>query len=122
MFAAIEAHLRRHAPAGCRLEIRRHGPGSPAFAIPADHPVLALTEGVLGELFGQPPLRVAMGATIPIGAVFRRVLGIETVFFSFSTADEDYHSPNEFFRLERFRDGLVGWARLLPRLAGHSPG
>ncbi|TSD89710.1 dipeptidase [Mycobacterium sp. KBS0706] len=122
VFAAIEAHLRRHAPAGYRLEIRRHGPGSPAFALPADHPVLALTEGVLGELFGQPPLRVAMGATIPIGGVFRRVLGIETVFFSFSTADEDYHSPNEFFRLERFRDGLVGWARLLPRLAGHSPG
>ncbi|MGL4961244.1 MAG: hypothetical protein ACRC67_08415 [Inquilinus sp.] len=77
---------------------------------------------MLGELSGQPPLRVTMGATIPIGGVFRRVLGIETVFFSFSTADEDYHSPNEFFRLERFRDGLVGWARLLPRLAGHNPG
>lgn len=122
VFAAIEAHLEQHAPAGYRLEIRRHGPGSPAFALPADHPVLALTEGVLGELFGQPPLRVAMGATIPIGGVFRQILGIETVFFSFSTADEDYHSPNEFFRLERFRDGLVGWARLLPRLAGHSRG
>lgn len=122
VFAAIEAHLRRHAPAGYRLEILRQGRGSPAYALPADQPVLALTEGVLGELFGQPPLRVAMGATIPIGGVFREILGIETVFFSFSTADEDYHSPNEFFRLERFRDGLVGWARLLPRLAGHSRG
>jgi acetylornithine deacetylase/succinyl-diaminopimelate desuccinylase-like protein len=122
VFTAIEAHLRQHAPAGYRLEIRRHGPGSQAFALPADHPVLALTEGVLGEIYGQPPLRVAMGATIPIGTIFRRRLGIETVFFSFSTSDEDYHSPNEFFRLERFRDGMVGWAKLLPRMAGQSPG
>jgi acetylornithine deacetylase/succinyl-diaminopimelate desuccinylase-like protein len=122
VFAAIEAHLKQHAPAGFGLEIRRQGPGSQAFSLPADQPVLAMTEAVLGELYGQPPLRVAMGATIPIGAIFRKHLGIETVFFSFSTADEDYHAPNEFFRLERFRDGLVGWARLLPRLAGQSPG
>jgi acetylornithine deacetylase/succinyl-diaminopimelate desuccinylase-like protein len=64
-------------------------------------------------LSGRPPLRVTMGATVPIGGVFRRVLGIETVFFSASTAEEDDHSPNEFFRLERCRDGQVDWARLL---------
>jgi hypothetical protein len=59
-----------------------------------------------------------MGATIPIGDIFRRTLGIETVFFSFSTADEDYHAPNEFFRLASFRQGLVGWARALAALGG----
>ena len=75
VFDAIEAHFRQHAPAGYQLEIRRQGAGSPAFALPADQPVLALTEGVLGELFGQPPLRVAMGATIPIGGVFRTCSG-----------------------------------------------
>jgi acetylornithine deacetylase/succinyl-diaminopimelate desuccinylase-like protein len=58
-----------------------------------------------------------MGATIPIGTVFKRHLGVGTVFFSFSTADEDYHAPNEFFRLENFRLGQIAWARLLVRLA-----
>jgi hypothetical protein len=33
------------------------------------------------------------------------------VFFSFSTADEDYHAPNEFFRLQRLKDGTRAWAR-----------
>jgi acetylornithine deacetylase/succinyl-diaminopimelate desuccinylase-like protein len=35
------------------------------------------------------------------------------VFFSFSTADEDFHAPNEFFRLQRLHEGLEAWARLL---------
>jgi hypothetical protein len=38
------------------------------------------------------------------------------VFFSFSTSDEDYHAPDEFFRLASFRTGLIAWARLIERL------
>ena len=38
------------------------------------------------------------------------------IFFSFSTSDEDYHAPNEFFRLENFRIGQIAWARLFERL------
>ena len=69
------------------------------------------------EKSGEKARAVAMGATVPIGSVFRNQLGAPTVFFSFSTSDEDYHAPNEFFRLESFRRGLVAWTRLLDRLA-----
>jgi hypothetical protein len=62
-------------------------------------------------------LRVAMGATIPIGAVFKKHLGADTIFFSFSTTDEDYHAPNEYFRMSSFRTGLIAWTRLFHRLA-----
>jgi acetylornithine deacetylase/succinyl-diaminopimelate desuccinylase-like protein len=113
VFDAIRRHLEQTCPAGFRLEVTRHGPGSAAAALPPDLPALGVTEDVLEGLWGVRPLRVAMGATIPIGGIFRRTLGIETVFFSFSTADEDYHAPNEFFRLKSFRDGLVAWARVL---------
>ncbi len=112
----IEAHLRRVLPSGYRLSIQPHGPGSAAFALDPDSPGLAIAEEVLGEVLGQAPLRVAMGATIPIGEVFSRHLGVGTVFFSFSTADEDYHAPNEFFRLSSFRAGLTAWVRLLEQL------
>ena len=71
-----------------------------------------MLEGVLG----RRPVRVRMGATIPIGEIFKRVLGIDTVFFSFATVDEDYHAPNEFFRLSSLDQGLVAWARYLRRL------
>jgi acetylornithine deacetylase/succinyl-diaminopimelate desuccinylase-like protein len=113
---AIEGQLRRVLPPGCRLTVARHGPGSAAFAVDPDLPSLALAEDVLEEVLGRRPLRVAMGATIPIGEVLARQLGAGTVFFSFSTADEDYHAPNEFFRLSSFRNGLKAWVRLLERL------
>jgi acetylornithine deacetylase/succinyl-diaminopimelate desuccinylase-like protein len=118
---AVARHLEAELPSGFHLEISRRGEGSEAFAVDGALPALAAAEAVLAELLGAPPLRVAMGATIPIGAVFKRHLGAETVFFSFSTADEDYHAPNEFFRLESFRKGQIAWARLLERLGAPAP-
>jgi acetylornithine deacetylase/succinyl-diaminopimelate desuccinylase-like protein len=110
--AAIARHLRDHCPPGVTLEIDTDdGHGSKAYAIPEDHQGLILAEQVLKEVYGKPSLRVRMGATIPIGLIFREALGAETVFFSFSTADEDYHAPNEFFRLQRLRDGMKAWIR-----------
>lgn len=113
---AIARHLKARLPTGYRLTVTRHGPGSRAFALDPDLPALRVAEDILGELLGAPPLRVAMGATIPIGEVFARHLGASIVFFSFSTSDEDYHAPNEFFRLSSFRTGLIAWARLFERL------
>lgn len=109
---AIIRHLQAHCPDGVRLTIDAdEGHGSKAYAIPEDHPGLLLAERVLKEVYGKDSLRVRMGATIPIGLIFREALGAETVFFSFSTADEDYHAPNEFFRLQRLSDGLKAWIR-----------
>jgi acetylornithine deacetylase/succinyl-diaminopimelate desuccinylase-like protein len=113
----LNRHLQERLPAGFSLDVHRHGPGSEAFFVDPDLPALEVAEGVLSELLGQPPLRVAMGATIPIGASFRKHLGREAIFFSFSTSDEDYHAPNEFFRLANFRLGLTAWAMLLQRLS-----
>ena len=56
---------------------------------------------------------VRMGGTVPIAELFQRHMGLDTVFFSFSTADEDFHAPNEFFRVHRLHEGLEAWARLL---------
>ena len=117
VLAAIRRHLAAQAPSGFRLDLPDHGPGTPAFALDPATPGLAVTEGVLAEVLGQVPVRVAMGATVPIGFVFRRQLGAPTVFFSFSTSDEDYHAPNEFFRLANFHLGQIAWARLLDRMA-----
>jgi len=99
------------------MRIERHGPGSRAFALHPASRGLALSEEVLTQTLGAAPLRVAMGATVPIGEVFARHLGADTVFFSFSTSDEDYHAPNEFFRLANFREGQTAWVRLLEQLA-----
>jgi len=57
-----------------------------------------------------------MGGTLPVAEMFKRLLGLDTVYFSFSTGDEDFHAPDEFFRVERLHQGLAAWARLWERL------
>jgi acetylornithine deacetylase/succinyl-diaminopimelate desuccinylase-like protein len=119
--ALISRHLQKHCPAGVTLAIHAGDHGSKAYEVPGEHPGLALAERVLGEIYGKPALRVRMGATIPIGLIFREALGAETIFFSFSTADEDYHAPNEFFRLTRLDEGVRAWLRYWELLgAGHA--
>lgn len=117
VFEAIVAHLQSVMPSGYRLEIVDYRPGNAAFSLDPALPGLKVAEDVLEELLGARPLRVAMGATIPIGSVFKKHLGTGTIFFSFSTSDEDYHAPNEFLRLSNFRLGLKAWSRLFKRLA-----
>jgi acetylornithine deacetylase/succinyl-diaminopimelate desuccinylase-like protein len=117
VIASIRHHLEALTPSGYRLEITTHGPGSAAFALDPDLPALAIASDILGDLLGAPPLRVAMGATIPIGAVFKQQLGAGMIFFSFSTSDEDYHAPNEHIRLASLTTGMTAWVRLLERLA-----
>jgi acetylornithine deacetylase/succinyl-diaminopimelate desuccinylase-like protein len=114
---AVIRHLEARCPPGARIETR---PGHPstAYALPADHPLLLAAEAALGETAGTPPLRVRNGATLPLSDLIRSALGIETVMFSFSTADEDFHAPNEFIRLSAFDDGFAAWVAVLRRLGG----
>jgi acetylornithine deacetylase/succinyl-diaminopimelate desuccinylase-like protein len=108
--ALVVRHLEAHVPAGVTLTVAASRHGALPYLIPSDHPGLRTAQWVLQELYEQPPLTVRMGGTLPVSELFKRLLGIDTVFFSFSTADEDYHSPNEFFRVQRLYDGLQAWA------------
>jgi acetylornithine deacetylase/succinyl-diaminopimelate desuccinylase-like protein len=105
----VRRHLIAHMPPGVELQCTDRPGGSPAYRLPSDHPGLRVARTVLRDLYGQEPASVLIGGTLPVSEIFSRVLGIDTVYFSFSTADEDFHAPNEFFRLSRFRDGLRAW-------------
>jgi acetylornithine deacetylase/succinyl-diaminopimelate desuccinylase-like protein len=59
------------------------------------------------------PLVVRMGGTVPISSCSSATCGLDTVFFSSPPADEDFHAPNEFFRVHRLHEGLEAWARYL---------
>jgi acetylornithine deacetylase/succinyl-diaminopimelate desuccinylase-like protein len=72
---------------------------------------LKAADAALLATYGVRPLVVRMGGTVPIAELFQRHMGLDTVFFSFSTADEDFHAPNEFFRVHRLHEGLEAWAR-----------
>ena len=109
--ARVRRHLEAHVPPGVRLSLSLADHGSRAAHIAADHFALKAADAALQATYGVRPLVVRMGGTVPIAELFQRHMGLDTVFFSFSTADEDFHAPNEFFRVHRLHEGLEAWAR-----------
>jgi acetylornithine deacetylase/succinyl-diaminopimelate desuccinylase-like protein len=118
--ALVVRHLETHLPTGVSLSVRDDRHAALPYRIPSDHPGLVTAQRVLKDVYRNEPLFVRMGSTLPVSELFKRLLGIDTVFFSFSTADEDFHSPNEFFRVRRLHEGLEAWTRYWERYAGRS--
>ena len=116
--AKVMAHLTAHTPPGVTLTLHADKHDALPYQIPVDHPGLTVADRVLRAVYHQDPVRVRMGGTLPVSELFLRILGIYTVFFSFSTADEDFHAPNEFFRINRLHEGLAAWATYWSTLGG----
>ena len=112
IIALVKDHLQRHTPPGTTLSVTGADHVARPASIAADNFALAAASRALKAVYGVPPLMVRMGGTVPIAELFQRHMKLDTVFFSFSTADEDYHAPNEFFRVHRLHEGLEAWARL----------
>jgi acetylornithine deacetylase/succinyl-diaminopimelate desuccinylase-like protein len=119
--AAVYKHLQAHCPASATLTFGAKRGSSRAYSLLDNHPLLLAAEETLRATTGRLPLRVGIGATLPVASIMAETLGIETVMFSYSTADEDYHAPNEFFRLSSIDEGFTGWVDLLRRLGQQSP-
>lgn len=111
VIALVTRHLEAHVPPGTRISISPGDHGARPAHIRTDHFALRAADAALHGVYGVRPLIVRMGGTVPIAELFARHMGLETVFFSFSTADEDFHAPNEFFRIHRLHEGLDAWAR-----------
>ena len=110
--ALVKRHLESHVPEGARLTVRVSDHGARPAHIASDHFALKAADTALHAVYNVHPLIVRMGGTVTISELFQRHMSLDTVFFSFSTADEDYHAPNEFFRIHRLHEGLEAWARL----------
>jgi acetylornithine deacetylase/succinyl-diaminopimelate desuccinylase-like protein len=115
---AIEEHLLRVAPRGVHVRVEAQPGAVPAYAVAADHPAVESAVRALRMVYPeQEPLLVRIGGTLPAATLFERELGLKTLLFSFSTADEQLHAPNEFFRLSRLDEGIAAWSELWRLLA-----
>ena len=115
---AITAHVMAAAPRGVRVEVRPDEASVPAYTIPAGHPAIRAATAALQAVYpDQKVLLACIAGTLPATALFEEVLGIKTLFFSFSTADEKLHAPNEFLRIPRLREGMRAWEQLWRLLA-----
>jgi acetylornithine deacetylase/succinyl-diaminopimelate desuccinylase-like protein len=115
---AIGAHVRAQPTSGARVTVRPDAARVAAYTIPAGHPAVRAATVALESVYpGQAVLQACVPGTLPATELFESALGVKTLFFSFSTADEKLHAPNEFLRIRRLREGMAAWEQLWRLLA-----
>jgi acetylornithine deacetylase/succinyl-diaminopimelate desuccinylase-like protein len=98
-------HLLDLAPPTVDIEVRSLHGGKPAI-VSRDHPAMKAASHAFAAGFGQEPVLVRRGGSIPVVATLQEVLGIETILMGFGLPDDRIHSPNEKFHLPNFYRGI----------------
>ncbi|TAE52716.1 MAG: dipeptidase [Bacteroidetes bacterium] len=98
-------HFRKLAPPTVSVEVRPHHGGSPAVVSTETAGYRAAAKA-MEDTFGKTPIPTREGGSIPIVALFQRVLGLDTVLMGFGLDSDAIHSPNEHYGLFNYYKGI----------------
>ena len=112
----IQAHFEKVCPPGVRMKFTMQHTGA-AYLSDPHSPLGQAAQKALEATFGNPPVLVREGGSIPIVAEMSKVLGKDALFLGLDLPDARIHSPNENMRLDIFEKGIT-MAKTLLRLMG----
>jgi len=116
IYELMRDHILRVAPEGVRVEVSHLGGGLPSLT-PMDHPATQAAVRALEATFGQRPLFIREGGSIPVCASFSSILGLPVVLLGFANPDCNAHAPNESMILANYETGIRTIARYWDELA-----
>lgn len=115
-YAAIEAHLRAHAPFGSELTFTDTDFGN-GFLADTTGWAVELTRGAIADGYGVEPVDLGVGGSIPfIADLVREFPGAQILITGVEDPHSRAHSPNESLHLETFRHAVRAEALLLKRM------
>ena len=121
--------IRARTPQGIKLEFVDQHKGDPYVVVPPGRsntpanqsPVLArafrAADTAITEVWGQPPLYLREGGSVPIIAEINRVTGLDSVMFGLFLPEDNLHAPNEGFNLDVMKKGTETTRRFLVAMA-----
>lgn len=112
----FEQAVRDRLPKNVTVEFKQHGLAGPVLT-PINSPAVGLARAALAVGFGNEPTLMREGGSIPVVALLKRVLGIDTLLVGFGLPDDRLHSPNEKFDLDALHKGTRTAAALYAKLA-----
>ena len=117
--AEIDRLLRKHLAArgqeGVTVDVRTRFAARPVFVDPR-HPAIGAAAEAYRDGFGQAPVLLRSGGTLPIASIFQHVLGLPVLMMGFALPDDRMHGPDERFSLDNFHRGIATSISLMARL------
>lgn len=103
--ALFQKHFSSIAPPSVTVKVTPHH-GGQAAVTPTNTIEYKAAAKAMKTSFGKDPLPQRSGGSIPIVALFEKVLGVKTVLLGFGLDSDDIHSPNEHYGLFNFYKGI----------------
>ncbi len=112
----FEAYLKKVMPKTVAWKLNKMHGGMPWMAS-LDNAYVQAAGRAIKTGFGQDPVFMREGGSIPVVATFQKELGVPSVLFGVGLPDDRIHAPNEKLDLGNFHQGVVASAALYDELA-----
>jgi acetylornithine deacetylase/succinyl-diaminopimelate desuccinylase-like protein len=103
--ALFQKHFESIAPASVTVKVTPHHGGEPVVT-PTNSVAYQAAADALETTFGKKPIPTRGGGSIPIVAMFKSELGLDTVLLGFGLDSDAIHSPNEHYGVFNFFKGI----------------
>ncbi len=102
---AFKTHFEKLAPSSVSVHVKvLHG--AEPVVIPTNSIAYQAAAKAIQTTFGKRPIPVRGGGSIPIVALFEKILGIKTILLGFGLDSDNLHSPNEKFEVTNYFKGI----------------
>jgi acetylornithine deacetylase/succinyl-diaminopimelate desuccinylase-like protein len=105
IYLKFENYLQSIVPRGVELDIRLLSTGEPIL-MDTSSKFFKAAENAYQKVFGNKPVYELSGGSIPVTAVFKSVLGIDSIMMGYGLPDDGLHGPNEKLSLSMFEKGV----------------
>lgn len=98
-------HFTSLAPKSVKVKVTAHHGGEPAVT-PTTSAAYKAASNAFQEVWGKAPIPTRDGGSIPIVALFKKELELDTVLMGFGLDSDAIHSPNEHYGVANFLLGI----------------
>ena len=108
----IRAYFEANTPCTMKLDFKPMHGGHGVLVDTHSPAMEAAAEALVGT-YGKRPFFTRIGGSIPVGADFKRMLGLDSVLMGGGLDSDAIHSPNEHFGIDRFHEGIASIIRFM---------
>ncbi len=101
----FKKHFESIAPKSVKVKVTAHHGGEPVVVPITSKGFLAASKA-MEETYGKKPIPTRGGGSIPIVALFKKELGLDSILFGFGLDSDALHSPNEHYGLFNYYKGI----------------
>ena len=103
--ALFQKYFESVAPKSVKVKVTAHHGGEPVVVSTESIGYKAASKA-MEETYAKKPVPTRSGGSIPIVALFKKELGLDSILFGFGLDSDALHSPNEHYGLFNYYKGI----------------